>query len=280
VQDLSAFLKELGIKTDFLAEGSSTRSILDDVIAAKYFKGTPVPSAATHASYLLALTKLENEISMSTHVGDKLQKGFWIQELHSLRTTSNQMWRSSQAKGDAAQWDIGEEREGQGAENMLWLANERYRGHKIIVWAATFHIFRNEGLEPSQCADAKDVGFCQHVSMGQRVREKLGRGVYTIGFTAYGGNTGFVVDGKPAESWTGPLKKDQDPSIEMEELLNAADFNYAFLDLASPRKGSEWLKTPIRSRLMGNAAALRKWPDALDAIFFIREQQFDTRKAF
>jgi erythromycin esterase-like protein len=89
-----------------------------------------------------------------------------------------------------------EEREKQGAANMLWLANERYAGRKIIVWAATFHLFRNKGLDPSQCAGPEDVEFCRHVSMGQRVWEKLDKGVYTIGFTAYGGNIGFVVGGK------------------------------------------------------------------------------------
>jgi hypothetical protein len=66
----------------------------------------------------------------------------------------------------------------------------------------------------------------------------------------------------------------------MEELLNAAGFNYAFLDLRSTKKGAAWLKTPIRSSPLGNSAGLRNWTEALDALFFIREQQFDTRKTF
>jgi len=279
IQDLAAFLKEAGIKSDLVIEGSSTRSIFEDVLASKYFRGTPVPNAAAQKSYLSALEQLEDEIS-SNASADKLRKGFWIQELRTLRTFSHQIWQTAELKDKAPQWEIGAERERQAAENMLWLANERYRGHKLIVWAATFHLFRNKGLELSQCIDPKDVDFCKQVSMGERVWDKLGRDVYTIGFTAYGGNTGFVVDGKPAEEWTGPLKQDQHESIEMEELLNAAGFNYGFLDLRRAREGGEWLKTPIMSRPLGNKAALRNWSEALDALFFLREQQFDTRKAF
>src|SRR4030095_5962842 len=108
-------------------------------------------------------------------------------ELRTLRTYSHQIWQTAELKDKAPQWEIGAERERQAAENMLWLANERYRGHKLIVWAATFHLFRNKGLELSQCIDPKDVDFCKQVSMGERVWDKLGRDVYTIGFTAYGG---------------------------------------------------------------------------------------------
>jgi erythromycin esterase-like protein len=130
-------------------------------------------------------------------------------------------------------------------------------------------------MTKSQCTDPEDVDLCNHIPMGQRVWDSLGRQIYVLGFTAYGGRTGFIRNGKVDEDW--PLKQDQHPSIEMEELLNAAGFNYAFLNFRSPRKGGDWLKTPIRSRPLGNEAVLRDWTQVMDGIFFIREQQPNTR---
>jgi erythromycin esterase len=253
--------------------------ILDDVVAGKYWRGTAVPTASEQDAYLHTLQELESAIAMLPPGAEKWRRGFWVQKLRSLRTSSREMWLLSQLKGRAPEGNAAADRDRQGAENMLWLATERYPGRKIVVWAATSHLFRNKGLDPSQCVTPEDVVSCNYVPMGQYVWERLGRDAYVIGFTAYGGNKGFVVGGKPAVSWAGPLEQDQHPSIEMEELLNAAGFDYAFLDLHTSRKGGGWLKTPIRSRPLGNHAGLRNWTEALDAMFFIREQQFDTRKA-
>lgn len=275
VKDLVAFLTEIGVNTDLLLEGSSFRTILEEVLTLKYFRGTPVPSPAEQDAYFRRLEQLEKDITARSAGKDNLRIGFWIQELHSLRGASEAVWLF-QLKEKAPMARLGMERDKQMAENLFWLANERYRGRKIIVWAATAHLIRNRGFGKDQCADPKDFDYCNRIPMGQRVWESLGRQIYVLGFTAYGGTAGNIRNGK-VDEWVGPIKQDQRPSIEMEELLNASGFSYAFLNFRSPHKGGDWLKTPIWSRTMGNQAGLRDWTQALDGLFFIREQQPNTQ---
>jgi erythromycin esterase len=281
IKELSAYLKEASIDSDLVTEGNRSRAILEDAFALKYWKGTPYPDAAEQEAFFSSIQQLVADInSHEPSEGKRSLKSFWLQVAKNLTTSSRMVLLARVGDETSPLYELGEEREKQGADNMLWLANERYPGRKIIVWAATWHIFRNKGLQPTENPTAEDIKYSTHRSMGERVSDKLGKDVYIIGFTAYGGNIGFVVGGKPAESWTGPLSNNRHSSIEMEELLNAAGFNYAFLDFRSTKKGAGWLKTPIRISPMGYSAQLRNWSEALDALFFIREQTFDTRATF
>jgi erythromycin esterase len=285
IKELTAYLKEASIASDLVTEGNRSRAILEDAFALKYWKGTPYPEAAEQEAFFSSIQRLVADINNSNPPEDKRPlKSFWLQAVKNLTTSSRLVLLNRAGDKTSPLHELGQEREKQGADNMLWLANERYPGRKIIVWAATWHIFRNKGLQPSEKPTAEDIEFSSkytsHRSMGERVSDKFGKDVYIIGFTAYGGNIGFVVGGKPAESWTGPLANNRHASIEMEELLNAAGFNYAFLDFRSTKKGAAWLKTPIRISPMGYSAGLRNWPEALDALFFIREQTFDTRATY
>jgi erythromycin esterase len=282
VKELGAFLNEVGINTDFLNHGTPFRARLEDLMGFKYWRGTQIPSITEQDAYFRQLDQLEKEINEKGSDKNDPRTNSWLRRLQMLRTYPKFIWMP-RGGNEAMRWQLSAEREKQGADNMLWLANERYRGKKIIVWGATFHLLRNKGQD---CANPQTISLrnlCKYnyVTMGQRVWESLGHQVYVLGFTAYGGSRGLMTDGKTdedAKEWSGPLKQDQDPTIELEELFNAAGFNYAFLDLRSADKHGEWLKTPIRSRPLGNEAELRDWTQALDGMFFIREQQPNTRK--
>ena len=74
-------------------------------------------------------------------------------------------WNADFAKPVPAVMNI---RDAQMADNLLWLARERYAGRKIIVWAATSHASRNRQSHPSA---HRRPGM---VPMGHRVWPALG----------------------------------------------------------------------------------------------------------
>ena len=276
VGDLRAYLTDAGITSDLLAENGPLKATLENVLANKYVAGpTPLvpPSHAEQEAYLAALKRLEKDIASKMSGADSLRAGFWVHELHSLAVHSRNEWSPSDGSADYLGNML---RDQQGATNLLWLADERYRGRKIIVWAATWHEFRNKGIAMSEMAtaDPDDVQYFNAATMGGHVWETLGNQVYVIGFTAYAGTHGIFRAGKAEDD--GPIRRGPHTSVELEELFNAAGFQYAFLDFRSLQKGGEWLHTPIRARYLGDGPGLRDWTQTMDGMFFIREQKPNT----
>ena len=73
------------------------------------------------------------------------------------------------------------DRDRQMAKNMSWLANNPFKGKKIIVWAHNFHIAKNVG-------DIKP--------MGHFLKNEFQERMYTMGFTGYNGSYIDFVFGK------------------------------------------------------------------------------------
>jgi erythromycin esterase len=273
VGDLGAFLNEMAVKSDLLAENGPSRVILENLLAAKYMQGMAAPSPTEQKDYLLLLTQLEKDIAAKNSQKNNPRARFWEQVLRNLTVNSQMTWMP---RDQASMLDASRQRDAQGAINLLWLADERYRGHKIIVWAATMHEFRNRGfvMGPDSTAELGDVRYINNIPMGQHVWEVLGNQVYVIGFTAYGGTHGIFRGGR--SQGEGPIRQGPHTSVELEELFNAAGFQYAFLDFRSPPKGGEWLSTPIRARYLGDGPGLRSWTKTMDGMFFIRDQKPNT----
>jgi erythromycin esterase len=80
-------------------------------------------------------------------------------------------------------------RDEQGALNMLWLARTFYPDRKIIVWAASMHLLRDH--EALDTLDPRLV-YSGTFSMGHRLSAALGPAVFTMAFTAGGGEAGIV----------------------------------------------------------------------------------------
>jgi erythromycin esterase-like protein len=155
----------------------------------------------------------------------------------------------------------------------LWLLNDRYRGHRLIVWSATIHAAHNVAS-----VDTRDSSwsYADYRPTGDRVWTALGKQVYVLGFVALTGGGRLGND-----SWQ--IKQDQDPAAELEELLGATGLDAAFLDYRHIPRGGEWLREPMLSRPFAEHAKIARWPDVLDGIVFLREMQpatwpnFDVR---
>jgi erythromycin esterase len=145
-------------------------------------------------------------------------------------------------------------------EALAWLANERYKGRRIIVWAAAFHSLR----EPSAIILGPGAGFSYQgvVTMGQVARAALGDAVYTIAFTSAEGSHGTVTSSQPTPFY--PLTRGS-----LEDMLAATGRRFLFLNLRG-LPNEHWLRSPIAANPLGNSAVTTDWTRQFDALVFIR----------
>jgi len=144
-------------------------------------------------------------------------------------------------------------------ETLAWLANERYRGRRIIVWAAAFHTLR----EPSAIVLEPDAAFSYQgvISMGQVAHAALGDAVYTIAFTSAEGTAGRV-GGQTTPLY--PLERGA-----LEDLLTATGRRFLFLNLRG-LPVHHWLRSPITANPLANSGVTTDWTKQFDALIFIR----------
>ncbi len=194
--------------------------------------------------------------------GDRLSAGmsrrersFWRQVLRSLDGFGRHRAVSRMKGLTLAQ--VFNPRDEQGAENMLWLARERYPDRKIIVWAASMHLVRHHSEINTQ---SKDLDYTGTRSMGDRVCEVLGDEVYVISFTTHSGEAGLP--------WTAPWKVVPPPPGSLEDLC----FKAGLVDAVIPLRGKKrsFLNRPAVARPLGNAPMKATWSRHVDAFFFNR----------
>ena len=152
-------------------------------------------------------------------------------------------------------------RDAQGARNLLWLVNDRYRGHRIIVWSATIHAARNVSGVDTRDSSWSYKGYRP---TGDHIWKAIGTQMYALGFVALAGGGRLGTD-----SWN--IKQQQHPAAELEEMLGAAGFDAAFLDYRNIARGGDWLREPMLSRPFAEHAKIARWPEVLDGIVFLRE---------
>ncbi len=274
LNELDALGARLGLTSDVTTPGSEARTLAENVLGSKYGpKGLPAPDAATRKAYYDGLEVLRDRLASATTASNEAQTGFWRQVVFShLKSGAALTWWLRERGADDSDWattfDL---RDRRCADNLLWLADHQYRGKKIVVWGASMHLVR-QAPTIEATIDPKDPqhGYTGIVTLGEEVWRRIGRQVFTIGFTCYEGSAGI---GDPKDndgSFLSTVKKDQDASIELEELLNAARFDYALVNFRTPAAHGEWLKEPIISRPLGHQGMRAVWPNVMDAMFFIR----------
>ena len=149
-------------------------------------------------------------------------------------------------------------RDTQMASNLRWLAETRYPGKKIVTWGATFHLAH--GLAGVKFEKETDP-YAGCTNMGGNVHEAFGKSVYTVGFAAFGGKAGTRFTAKPFS-----LSAPKEGSAE--DLLHRYGAPFLFVDL---RRDGPFGK-PMRMAPMSYDRTMEaRWPDVLDAVFFIDE---------
>lgn len=247
--DLAAFLEERGIGSRLVEPESPERAVLRDLsqVLSRYGVA-PRPDTAAVRAFMAAVDKALAAVStMSDSRGRQ-----WAQNLRNVACYARFVW---------PELGIGScNRDQQMAENLLWLANDRYPGRKIIVWAATLHTARIPKLSLFGIPDRWGGNA---PSMGHYVGEALRSQSYVIAVTSYSGRSS-----RPDRE----IAVDQDSLPELEELMAATGLRYGLLDLRGAAKGS-WLRGEFPARPEEHKTISARWSDLLDALVFVRAQE-------
>jgi erythromycin esterase len=147
------------------------------------------------------------------------------------------------------------------AENLLWWLNGPLKDRKVIVWAHNFHVM-NAAYLGRPNAPSKPGG-----TMGSFLKAELGDGLYTIGFTSFGGTILDPETGNPA-----PVRPDP---ASLETLLHLANRPMLFLDLAR-LTADHWLRNPWKGSFYMYTPAISNWPRVYDGIVFLDQQKPST----
>ena len=145
-------------------------------------------------------------------------------------------------------------------KTLVWLANERYKGRRIIVWAASFHTLH----EPTAIKLGPDASFSYEnvLTMGQVARRSLGDAIYTVGFTAGEGTAARVTDGETLEL-EAPIEG------SLEDLCLGVGRRVLFVNLRG-LPASHWLRRSISARVLGHSSIETDWTRQMDALVFTR----------
>lgn len=256
---VARFAREIGSPVVNDPAWTSALAALTDVAAGR---GTFVKPSAQEQETLLRIMA-----TLRTHAlaaGTPRAK-WWAQVMESHGALARMQWATPQGGGTTPAADI--IREDQLSRNLLWLANEQYRGRKIIVWAHTAHISRN--LTALRNMSGVQQGVTGLRRMGEQVHAVLGDEMYALGFTAARG------------SWSrGRTPEPLQPPLEgsLEAHLDQLGMAYAFIDFRDPGPGGEWLQDAV-SRPHNYTFLRGDWPRVLDGMFYTREMTPSTLTA-
>lgn len=274
VADLTSYLKSLGPKATDGADWPAFTAKLQTLAEGDWEIGeVPVPSALEQETFLTGIEALRAEISGKTAGRQDPEASFWRQLLESTGSLARMAWDPDSSTGEG-RLRTRQLRDRQMGRNLIWLANERYPGRKIIVWAATYHAARNLGRIDPGLGQPELIKTYQDMEvMGEVAWKALGDQMYTLGFTAYEGNVGTAFRTTPPE----PLDKPSAGSLE--DLMFRAGLENAIVDFRHPPRGGEWLRQPLISRPLGYAEMKADWTQVIDGMMFTRVMEPSTRAA-
>lgn len=239
-EDLAGFLVDRGLGGPLGLPGGPNMRILES-LALRRYDSQPLPDSATGSAFL---SGLDETIAGAAELNDAAAR-FWTQV---LRSTACHATRFLAPAADRCL------RDWQMAQNLTWLANERYPGRRIIVWSGTAHAARMPELPPAGGAGP---------SMGQYMDDVFGAHSYAIGVTSY----------RTADTASRHIVPDQHPLPEFEELMSAAGFDYGLVDLRRARPEGNWAAGEFLARPIGHATTPAVWSELFDALLFVREHQ-------
>ena len=277
LSELGKVAAEFGISEAVTTPGSAAHTLAIDVFARKFVppSGLPAPDETARRAFYAGLDSLRGKLASIATARKSPHAAFWAQVVSSsLRSYTEKVWWDREHGFADRDWHSYNMRDRQNASNLLWLADHAYRGRKMIVWGATVHLMRHAStIDPNIDPQSPQRPYTTMVPMGDEVERRAGSRAFTIGFTAYEGVTGIGEPGAPNDNdnYHSDIRRDQDTSIEMEELLHAAGFEFAVVDLRNPGRAGGWLKSPIVSRAVAHQGMRASWPGVLDALFYIRE---------
>ena len=187
------------------------------------------------------------------------QNGFWYEVTRSLASQAKRYWKL--VKGNELSV-----RDLQMANNLTWLANDYYKGKKIIVWAHNIHIAK-ETKELN--SDNPEMDFLKtYVPMGTTIKKRFGKKAYMLGFVSEMGTYMNYVDSKILSV----------PGVDYNTInhqLALEPMSYNWFDYTKGRLHQE--KVNGVATLFDFITLEGKWNKVFDGWFFIRKAVHVTR---
>jgi erythromycin esterase len=280
IAELRAFLSSTGQADAWPADDPGFEPLLLNVLGLAFYTDTTLvqPDSAVYEDFVATLEQMslriqktaEEELSRRPHAADPngMESSRWVRLLEGLAVLARQQpWTQ---RSDAEVWASVNRRDVQMARNLFWLIEGPFAGRKLILWGHNFHFMRN--LHQLDAADGssnyREEGV---VPMGQHLWEVLGEDAYMLAITAYEGRAAPPFDASDATEWNVPnITRDQDPSLELEELLAATGIESGVVDLRRLSR-DHWLRGALVARAMGYSAMWAEdWGESVDGFLFIR----------
>ncbi|HAA12540.1 MAG TPA: hypothetical protein DCE41_12925 [Cytophagales bacterium] len=149
------------------------------------------------------------------------------------------------------------------ANNLTYLLREEYADKKVILIGATYHFIRNnDQIKPMLL---EGVPLHESTIMGDLTYGQFHEDIYTIGFTAYEGTYGNIVEGKK------PSTVEQPDENSLEYALASRDFSHAFVSLQGSAADAFWAHEPtLRLFDYKTNTKSNQWHQVLDGVYFIK----------
>jgi erythromycin esterase-like protein len=214
-------------------------------------KQTAVADSASLKNFQRQLAQIETEL-----MRQGLSKEYEMQVFQSLQS---QVFLMLSRNGSNMRAGM-QERDKQMAENLHWLMNHQLAGKKVIVWAASYHIYGAPFEKASHYYFSErfyPMGYCF-----KQMDTTLP--LYTLGFTSYTGS---------AQRIGGNLYRFE--SLErnsLEEWVNDHNVDYAFVDL-DKAKASLNGRHAFSMAGVGHFQVKQYWMDGFNGVFYIQKME-------
>ncbi|MEX2217159.1 MAG: erythromycin esterase family protein [Phycisphaerales bacterium] len=192
---------------------------------------------------------------------------FMRRTIDDARTTLAMTLATATHKGGAYAGGHLNARDQRMGENLIWLANERYKGRKLIVWAATMHEVHDvQAIRPQQNPDM----YKNAVTAGTVAKKALGDAMYTIAFDAHEGEaaTAFRPQAFPIEP---------SPTESLGDHLSKLGHPFLYVDLKTA-PAWHWLRAEFVMRPLGYMPMNAVWSRQVDGVFFTHTMFRSTRQ--
>jgi hypothetical protein len=236
---------------------------------------SPSPPSTKYNSTFDELIKIIDSLAPKPH---SFETRFYKQVLKSVKKDiqANSLFTSElSGKDEQRLFALGSNlRDEQMADNLLWYIRQ-YPNRKFIVSAHNMHLLT--GFDPAIPTQSNlDTVVNKYrwdaIQMGYLMKDSLGNKIYNIAIVGNRGSAGRIDLRDSKRNFLhnfNPFDKKE----PLENLLYAAGFTYAFVDLKNLPKGGEWLKGrfPLRYYTGVNFSIEAQWHKLTDGILYIKE---------
>jgi erythromycin esterase len=213
-------------------------------------KQTSVSDTSALKRFQSQLVQIETEF-----IKQDLSKEYGIQVLKSLQS---QVFVMLCRNGSNMRRGV-QERDRQMADNLHWLMSHQFAGRKVIVWAASSHIY-SAPLEPVPNYFPE-----RYYPMGYCFKQKdTTLPVYTLGFTSYSGSTQRI-----GGSFYRFESKERN---SLEEWVNDSKMDYAFVDLDKARISLD-RRHAFSMAGAGHFQVKQYWMDGFNGVFYVEKME-------